>query len=88
MRAKKVIERWFVYMVECSDQSIYTGISNDVEARIAKHNSGEGAKYTKGRTPVILRAQFEYKNRSEASKAEFALKRLSKEEKLRLIKQQ
>jgi len=76
---------WYVYLLQCSDQTIYTGITNDVEARILKHNSGKGAKYTRGRVPVILKAVFEYKNRSEATKAESKIQKLTREEKLRLI---
>lgn len=72
-------------MLECSDGSIYTGISNDVQARIDSHNAGKGAKYTKGRRPVKLKITFEYENRSEASKAEHAYKKLSKEEKWKVI---
>lgn len=85
MKEKKINEKWFVYIVECSDKTIYTGISNDVDARLAKHNSGKGAKYTKGRTPVILKAKFEYDNKSEASKAEYAFKNLTKQQKLEMV---
>ena len=77
--------KWWVYMVECSDGSIYTGITNDLDARIDKHNSGKGAKYTRGRTPVVLKANWEYELRSEAAKAEFAFKKLSRMEKMELI---
>ena len=78
-------EKWFVYILQCSDNTLYTGITNDVKARISKHNSGKGAKYTRGRTPVVLKRIFKYKNRSEASKAEYALKKLSRARKLKLI---
>ena len=73
-------------MVECLDSTIYTGISDDVAERIAKHNSGKGAKYTRSRTPVKLMATWEYENKSEASKAEYAFKRLSRDEKIQMIK--
>lgn len=72
-------------MVECSDSTIYIDISDDVVERIAKHNSGKGAKYTRGRTPVKLMATWEYENKSEASKAEYAFKKLSRAQKLKLI---
>ena len=80
------IPKWKVYLLKCSDGTIYTGISNDVKARIAKHNSGKGAKYTRGRTPVKLLKTFSYKNKSEACKAEYAFKKLSKQEKEKRIK--
>jgi predicted GIY-YIG superfamily endonuclease len=78
-------DNWYVYLVECSDGSIYTGISNNVEARVKKHNSGKGAKYTKSRRPVYLKASCLYLNRSEASKAEYNFKRYTKDEKMNLI---
>jgi len=76
---------WIVYMLECSDGSIYTGITNNLEARIATHNSGKGAKYTRSRLPVSLKASWEYKTKSEALKAEYALKKLSRMQKIELI---
>ncbi len=76
---------WYVYLVECADGTIYTGISNNVEARIGAHNSGKGAKYTKSRRPVILKASWSYVNKSEATKAEYAFKQLSRIQKMRLI---
>ena len=77
---------WFVYMLECCDGTIYTGITNDVKARTAKHNSGKGAKYTRGRRPVKLKKTFSYKNRAEASKAEYVFKKLSRMQKKQLLK--
>ena len=76
---------WYVYILECSDGSLYTGITNDVEARIGKHNSGKGAKYTRGRTPVVLKASWEYETKAEAAKEEYALKKLTRPKKLELI---
>ena len=76
---------WFVYMVECSDGTIYTGITNNIEQRIIKHNSGKGAKYTRARIPVVLKAYWTYDLKSEAAKAEYAFKQLSREEKMELI---
>ena len=78
--------QWSVYMVECSDGTIYTGISNDVSKRILAHNAGKGAKYTKPRLPVALKWLQECDNRSEASKAEYKIKRLSRKEKLKKIR--
>jgi putative endonuclease len=77
---------WYVYMLECSDGTIYTGITNDIAARVIKHNSGKGAKYTRVRRPVRLKACWEYGLKSEAAKAEYAFKRLSRAEKMKLIK--
>ena len=76
---------WYVYIVECSDGTLYTGISTDVEKRVLTHNKGKGAKYCKTRLPVVLRAYFEVENRSQASKEEYRIKQLTKEEKLKLI---
>ena len=76
---------WFVYILECADGSLYTGITTDVNKRILIHNNGKGAKYTKMRRPVVLRASFEAKNRSEASKEEYRIKQLSRKEKLKLL---
>jgi len=76
---------WFVYIVRCSDGTLYTGIAVDVEARIKAHNNGLGAKYTKPRRPVILLYQEKLSNRSEATKREYAIKKLSKKNKLRLV---
>ena len=75
---------WYIYILECSDGTLYTGITTDVNRRLSEHNSGKGAKYTKVRRPVTLRALFEAKNRSEASKEEYRIKRLSREQKLKL----
>ena len=76
---------WFVYIVECSDGTLYTGITTNVERRLKEHNNGKGAKYTKVRRPVILRKVFEAMDRSEASKEEYRIKQLSRIEKLKLI---
>ena len=77
---------WFVYMVECGDGSLYTGITNDVEARVATHNLGKGAKYTKVRLPVQLVFSEVCVSRSEAAKREWEIKQLKREEKLSLMK--
>ncbi len=77
---------WALYIVECIDETYYTGITNDIDRRIAQHNSGAGAKYTKGRAPVRLIYTEYFKNRSEASKRELQVKSLSKDRKTDLIK--
>lgn len=76
---------WYVYMVECCDGTLYTGISDDVSKRVAAHNSGHGAKYTRGRTPVVLRYYEVCPDKSAALRREAALKRLSRTEKWDLI---
>ena len=76
---------WFLYLIECADGSIYTGIATDVDARFEKHSSGKGARYTRSRKPVRVLASFELAGRSEASRAEYWVKRLSAAEKRALI---
>ena len=75
---------WFVYLIECRDGSIYTGIAVDVDARYAAHKSGKGARYTRSHPPRRLLAAIEYPDRSAASKAEYRIKRLSLRDKLEL----
>ena len=78
-------KQWVVYMVYCADNSIYTGITNDLEARLRTHNSGKGAKYTKTRLPVTLAAYWPCSDKSEASKLEYKHKQLTRAEKIKLI---
>jgi len=77
--------KWYVYIVECSDGSLYTGISNNVHKRILTHNMGKGAKYTKTRLPVVLKWLKECENKSEAAKLEYKIKKLNKIDKINLI---
>lgn len=79
---------WYIYILECFDKTLYTGITNNVEKRIKQHNAGKGAKYTKIRLPVKLKALFEAENRSQASKEEYRIKQLTREEKLMLCEKQ
>lgn len=79
-------KRWSVYVLECGDGSLYTGITNDVPARLLAHSEGRGAKYTKGRGPLALKYQEECADRSAASKREMAIKKLSREEKKALMR--
>lgn len=77
---------WTLYIVECADKTLYTGITNDLERRIEEHNtSDKGAKYTRARRPVALVYSCQYNDRSEASKAEYSIKKLSKTQKEELI---
>lgn len=75
-----------VYMVRCSDDTLYTGIAKDVEKRINDHNTSEvGAKYTKSRRPVKLVRKKRCRDRATASKEEYRIKRIGKEQKENLI---
>lgn len=76
---------WFLYLIECLDGSIYTGITKDVEARYAAHAAGKGARYTRSRPPAKLLASMEYADRSSASKAEYRIKQLTPTEKRHFI---
>ena len=73
-----------VYIVKCNDGTLYTGISNNVDNRVAKHNSGKGAKYTKTRRPVCLVYTKVIGTKSDALKEEYRIKQLSRPEKLKL----
>jgi putative endonuclease len=77
--------RWFVYVVRCADGSLYTGISTDVAARVAAHNAGRGARYTRARRPVELLHVERKKTRGTALKREAAIKALPRTRKLILI---
>ncbi len=76
---------WYLYLLECADDTLYCGITNHIVKRLEQHNTGKGAKYTRGRGPVKLLALWPHADRSEASKAEYAFKKLSKNSKLRAI---
>ena len=71
--------------MECNDQSLYTGITNDLQKRIIAHNSGKGAKYTKARLPVKLIYKESYKTKSDSLKREIEIKKLKRIEKLNLV---
>ena len=72
---------WHVYLIECSDGSVYTGVAVDVAARYAAHARGKGARYTRSHPPRRLLATIEYPDRGSALSAEYAIKQLSAEEK-------
>ncbi|HOX54545.1 MAG: GIY-YIG nuclease family protein [Candidatus Omnitrophica bacterium] len=78
---------WYLYILKCSDSSFYTGITTDLEKRIVRHNSGDGAKYTRSRRPVKLVYTEKIKSQSEAKKREIEVKTLSRENKKRLMKE-
>ena len=77
-------ETWFVYLLKCSDSTIYCGISNNVEKRVIAHNKSKGAKYTKTRTPVELIWKSTSMSKSNALKLEYKIKQMPREEKLKL----
>jgi putative endonuclease len=76
---------YFVYILRCGDGSLYTGATNQVERRLAAHQSGRGAKYTRSRLPVELVYLEEVKDRSAALSREAAIKRMTRKQKLQLI---
>ena len=77
---------WVCYLLRCADDTLYCGITNDMDKRLTAHNAGTAAKYTRARTPVELVYAEECADRSEASKRELAIKKLSRVVKLDLCK--
>jgi len=78
---------YFVYIIQCSDDTLYTGITTDLDRRIKEHNNSKlGAKYTKIRRPVKLVYSKEFIDRSQASKEESRIKKLSRQQKIDLLK--
>jgi putative endonuclease len=77
---------WSVYVLECSDGSLYTGISKDVKARLAAHNAGRGGAYTRTHRPVVLLYQEKGFSRAAALRREAAIKRLSRPRKELLVR--
>lgn len=75
----------YMYVLECVDGTLYTGYTVDVERRVAAHNAGRGAKYTRSRLPVRLVATAVFATKNEAMRAEYRFKRLSRAEKIRLL---
>ena len=78
---------WYVYMLRCGDGSLYTGVTDSVERRLAAHRSGKGAKYTRGRGPLELAYTEEVPDRSAALRREYQIKSLSRSEKERLVQE-
>lgn len=76
---------WYVYILRCGDGSLYTGITDNVEKRLAAHRAGKGAKYTRGRGPLELAYTEEQPDKSSALRRELAIKHLERREKLALI---
>ena len=82
-RGEKIMN--YTYIVECKDGTLYTGWTNNLEKRIADHNSGKGAKYTRARKPVTLVYYETFEAKEEARKREYAIKHMSRKEKEKLI---
>jgi putative endonuclease len=80
-KKRAAAKRWFLYLIECRDGNIYTGITVDVAARYAAHANGKGARYTRSHPPRRLLAVLDYADRASASVAEYAVKQLSAVEK-------
>ena len=78
-------KKWFVYILRCGDGTLYTGITDDVQRRLEMHRSGKGAKYTRGRGPLKLRYQQVCESYSHALRREVQIKRLNRQEKLKLL---
>jgi len=77
--------KWYVYIIECSDGTLYCGVTNRLDNRIDVHNKGKGAKYTRGRLPVRLVYEENFNNKSSAFKRESEIKHFSREKKICLI---
>ena len=77
-------KQWVVYILECKDGTLYTGITDDFDRRFAAHSAGKGAKYTRGRGPLTLRYLEKCEDHSHSLKREFAIKQLSKMQKVEL----
>jgi putative endonuclease len=74
---------WYVYILECADQTFYTGITNDLKRRVEEHNNSKlGAKYTRGRRPVKLVYSKKVREKNKALREEYRLKKLSRQEKI------
>lgn len=81
-RAERV---WYLYVVQCSDGTLYTGITVDVQRRVDQHNKGRGAAYTRSRRPVTLLAAWAFRGQRAAIQAERAFKHLNRQHKLSII---
>ncbi len=76
---------WIVYILECKDKTLYTGITNNLDARLESHIAGTGAKYTRSRDPFIVKYTETFPDRAQASIREYAIKRMSRQDKIALI---
>lgn len=76
---------WFVYVLQCRGGTLYTGVTNDLDRRLAEHRQGRGAKYTRGRAPIELLGALELDNRSRAQTEEHRIKNMKRPDKLKEI---
>jgi len=79
------MDAWIVYILECKDKTLYTGITNNLERRVQQHESGQGAKYTKGRGPFRIVYTEDCEDKSLALRREHEIKQLSRGDKLMLV---
>lgn len=86
--AQEVKKQWCVYILECRDGTLYTGITDDLARRLKLHSSGKGAKYTRGRGPLTLRYRENCEDHSAALRRELQIKALTRPDKLRLIQKE
>ena len=80
------MKSWSVYLLKCSDNSLYCGVTKNIETRLLKHNQGIASKYTRSRLPVELTAVHENLSKSEAYKLEYRIKKLSADKKISALK--
>ncbi len=85
-KRRKKAAAWLLYVLKCSDNSLYTGITTDVSRRVRQHNEGTASRYTRSRLPAKLVHQERCRGRSSALKKEYAMKRLSRKEKEEYIR--
>ncbi len=78
-------KKWYVYILRCRDDTLYTGMTDDLEKRLTAHNAGKGAKYTRGRGPVTLVYHEAFDTATDARKREYRIKQLTRQQKLALI---
>ena len=79
------MESWSTYLLKCSDSSLYCGVTNDLEKRLASHNQGTGSKYTRSRTPVTLAAVRHKLSKSDAYKLEYIIKKTRTDKKIKTL---
>lgn len=79
------MSRWYVYMLECADGTLYTGVTTDLDRRFQEHRQGKGGNYTRSHKPMRLCYSEQASSRSTAQQREAAIKRMSREEKLRIV---
>jgi len=82
----KYVAKWFVYILQCKDKSLYTGITNDITKRFAEHKAGKGSRYVRSRKAVKIVHSEKFPSKSKALKREAYIKRITRQEKLKLIK--